>query len=93
MRVGSFFCYCGAVIYHSSKILACNITAVTLFENFLSGDFAIYAVDVIKDNVCSTHPCRALEYIQDLLLGDWLVGGLWVGLGSRGQDGVNVNIN
>lgn len=40
-----------------------------------------------------THPCRALKDVEDLLLSDGLVGGLWVGLGCWSEDGVNVGIN
>jgi len=45
----------------------------------------------VKRGFSSTHP--SLEHIKYLLLCDWLVGGLRIGLGSRGKDGVNVNIN
>lgn len=40
-----------------------------------------------------THPGRALENIEDLLLGDGLVGGLWVCLGCRSEDGVDVGVD
>lgn len=38
-------------------------------------------------------PRGAEEDTEDLLLGDWLVGGLRVGLGCRSEDGVDVNID
>lgn len=40
-----------------------------------------------------THPGRTLEDVEDLLLGDGLVGGLRVGLGRRREDGVDVGVN
>lgn len=40
-----------------------------------------------------TDPRGAQEDTEDLLLSDWLVGGLWVGLGCRSEDGVDVNID
>lgn len=39
------------------------------------------------------YPRESLENIQDLLLCDRLVGGLWVGFRGRSEDGVNVDIN
>lgn len=41
----------------------------------------------------STHPGGALEDVEDLLLGDGLVGGLRVGFGRRGEDGVDVGVD
>lgn len=41
----------------------------------------------------STDPRGAEEDTEDLLLGDWLVGGFGVGLGCRSQDGVDVDID
>lgn len=40
-----------------------------------------------------THPSTAEEDVEDLLLSDWLVGGLWVGLGRRSEDGVDVGVD
>lgn len=40
-----------------------------------------------------TDPRGAEEDTEDLLLCDWLVGGFGVGLGCRGENGVNVDIN
>lgn len=40
-----------------------------------------------------TDPRGAQEDTEDLLLSDWLVGGLRVGLGCRSEDGVDVNID
>lgn len=39
------------------------------------------------------YPRESLENIEDLLLCDRLVGGLWVGFRCRSEDGVNVDIN
>lgn len=38
-------------------------------------------------------PRGAQEDAEDLLLRDWLVGGLWVGLGCRSEDGVDVDVD
>lgn len=45
------------------------------------------------DSLRQTHPSRALEDIEDLLLSDGLVGGLWVGLGCWSEDGVDIGID
>lgn len=47
----------------------------------------------VKVKICPTHPCLALKNIKNLLLCNWLVGSLWVGLRSRSKNGRNVNIN
>lgn len=47
----------------------------------------------LKFQSSSTHPCRALEHTEDLLLCDGLVGGLRVGLGGWSEDGVDVGVN
>lgn len=43
--------------------------------------------------ILKTHPCQPLEDVEDLLLCDWLVGGLWVCLGCRSEDGVDVDVD
>lgn len=40
-----------------------------------------------------TYSSRAQEDIKDLLLSDWLVSGLWIGLGCWSEDGIDVGIN
>lgn len=40
-----------------------------------------------------TDPRKAHEDTEDLLLCDWLVGGFGVGLGCRGENGVDVDID
>lgn len=40
-----------------------------------------------------TYSIRAQKDIKDLLLSDWLVSGLWIGLGCRSKDGIDVGVN
>lgn len=44
-------------------------------------------------NEVVTYSSRAQEDIKDLLLSDWLVSGLWIGLGCWSEDGIDVGIN
>lgn len=46
-----------------------------------------------QTNEVTADPGGAEEDAEDLLLGDWLVGGLRVGLGCRREDGVDVDID
>lgn len=59
----------------------------TLITNYCSERSSIESSTVLTD------PRGAQKDAEDLLLRDWLVGGLRVGLGCRSEDGVDVDVD
>lgn len=55
--------------------------------------FTDHHLRISSEALVLTHPTRTQEDIKDLLLCDWLVGGLWVSLGCWSEDRVDVGIN
>lgn len=63
------------------------------YINTLSGVKASPDLHGSYGGVRGTNPGQALEDAQDLLLCDWLVGGLGVGLGGWRKNGVDVDVD